>query len=214
MQEKTIGIGGTKFTLSSGSPFEFEGVHSGRNLSGIDMNTTAYSDVETHQVEELIKKDTVEVEDPFTDRKYEAILTSKSSSYQEGRPERRYHFEVKELDEAPPFTQLEIEGHTFNVLRNTESLYKDVVGIHVLLRLSPEEFLAFHTLLELDTIKIRRLGMDESPIVRRYGGPSTGLHTRKSLKSITSRLSDSFPLTIRQREEAFPCNSIKWPNPE
>ena len=170
MQERTIGIGGTEFALSSGSPFEFEGVHSGRDLSGIDLNIAAYTDVEAHQVEELLKKDTVEVEDPFTDRKYEAILTRKSSSCQEGRSERWYHFEVKELDEAPRFTQLEIEGHSFHVLRNTETLYEDVIGIHILLRLSPEEFLKFHTLLELDSIKIRRLGIDDSPIVRRFGG--------------------------------------------
>ena len=158
MQEKAIGLGGTEFTLSSGSPFKFEGVHSGGELSGIDLNIIAYSEVEAHQVEELLKKDTVEVEDPFTDRKYEAILTRKSSSYQEGRREKWYHLEVRELDEAPLFTQLEIEGHSFNVLRNTESLYRDEIGIHVLLRLSPEEFLTFHTLRELDSIKIRRLG--------------------------------------------------------
>ena len=170
MQEKTIGIGGTKFTLSSGSAFEFEGVHSGRGLSGIDLNVTAYTEAEAHQVEELLKKDTVEVEDPFSDRKYEAILTRKSSSYQEGRRKRRYHFEVRELDEAPPFTELEIEGHSFNVLRNTESLHRDVIGIHVLLRLSPREFLTFHTFLDLESIKIRRVGIDESPVALRFGG--------------------------------------------
>ena len=204
MQEKTIGIGGTKFTLSSGSPFEFEGVHSGRDLSGIDMNITAYTDVGTHQVEELIKKDTVEVEDPFTDRKYEAILTSKSSSYQEGRPERGYHFEVKELDEAPPFTQLEIEGHTFNVLRNTESLYKDVVGIHVLLRLSPEEFLTFHTLLELDTIKIRRLGIDESPIIRRYGGALYWSSHEEESQKYNKQIVRFFPIDDPPKRRGIP----------
>ena len=183
MQEKAIGLGGTEFTLSSGSPFKFEGVHSGRELSGIDLNIIAYSEVEAHQVEELLKKDTVEVEDPFTDRKYEAILTRKSSSYQEGRREEWYHLEVRELDEAPLFTQLEIEGHSFNVLRNTESLYRDEIGIHVLLRLSPEEFLTFHTLRELDSIKIRRLGIDESPIARRFGGaPYWSSHEEESQK--------------------------------
>ena len=170
MQGKTIGIGGTEFTLSSGSPFAFEGVHSGRELSGIDLNITAYTEAEGQQVEDLLKRDTVEVDDPFTNRKYEAILSRKSSSYQEGRREKWYHFEVRELDEAPTFAQLEIEGHSFNVLRNVESLYDDVIGIHVLLRLSPEEFLTVHHLLELGSVMIRRVGIDASPIARRFGG--------------------------------------------
>ena len=46
------------------------------------------------------------------------------------------------------------------------------------------------------------------------GVRSIGLHTRKSLKSITSRLSDSLPSTICQRNQAFPYNAIKWLNLE
>ena len=127
MPERTIRIDETAFTLSSGSPFKFTGVHSGSNLSGIDLNISAYSDVEAHQIEELLKKDTVEIEDPFADRQYEAILTRKSSGYQEGHPEKWYHLEVKELDEATPFESLEIEGHTFTVIKNSET--DDVVGL-------------------------------------------------------------------------------------
>lgn len=65
---------------------------------------------------------------------------------------------------------MEIDGHCFHVLNNTETVHKDVIGIYVLLRLSREQFLKFRSLLELDSIKIRRLGIDESPIVRRFGG--------------------------------------------
>ena len=106
MTNKAIRIDETVFALSSGSPFEFTGVHSGRDLSGIDLNITAYTDIETRQIEELLKKDTVTVDDPFADRQYEAALVRRSSSYQEGRPERWFHFEVKELDKAKQFKLL------------------------------------------------------------------------------------------------------------
>jgi hypothetical protein len=42
---RTIRIDETAFTLSSGSPFKFTGVHSGSNLSGIDLNISAITTV-------------------------------------------------------------------------------------------------------------------------------------------------------------------------
>ena len=170
MPKTKIGIDETEFTLSSGSPFEFMGVHSGKSSSGIELNVTAYSDVEAQQIEKLLGKEVVLVQDPFSDREYEATLNRRSSGYQEGRPEKWYHFEVKELDEATRFGQLELEGNSFHVLKNTETMHKDVIGIHILLRLSPEEFLKVQRLLELDSVKIRRLGIDEIPLVCRLGG--------------------------------------------
>ena len=76
------------------------------------------------------------------------------------------------MEEALQFEQLEIEGHTFTVIRNSERLYsKDsVIGLDILLRLSPEEFQTFQSLRRLGPITIRRVGIDESPIVRRFGG--------------------------------------------
>ena len=97
MPKTKIGIDETEFTLSSGSPFEFMGVHSGKSSSGIELNVTAYSDVEAQQIEKLLGKEVVLVQDPFSDREYEATLNRRSSGYQEGSPEKWYHFEVKEL---------------------------------------------------------------------------------------------------------------------
>ena len=122
MTDKTVRIDETEFTVSSDSPFELKGVHSGGNLSGIDLNITVHTDIEIRQIKELLKKGTVTVADPFADRQYEATLVKRSSSYQEGRPERRFHFEVKELDRAKQFKLLEIEGHRFHVLKNVEDL--------------------------------------------------------------------------------------------
>ena len=81
-----------------------------------------------------------------------------------------YQFEVKELDEAPQFEQLNIEGHTFAVLRNSETLDKKVIAQNILLRLSPEEFQTLQSLVKPGSITIQRIGIDESPIVRRFGG--------------------------------------------
>ena len=170
MTDKMAKIDEIEFPLSSCSPFEFAGVHSGKELPGIDIDITVYSDVDVHQVEELLKKDTVRVQDPFTARQYEATLTTRSSGYQEGNPARWYHFEVKELDEAKQFTLLEIEGHRFHVLKNTEDLHHEVIGMHILIRLSSDEFVQFHSLLKPGPVAIQRIGIDESPIVRRFGG--------------------------------------------
>ncbi len=156
---------------NAGTPFEFEGVHSGGQLSGIEVTVTVYSDDDAQTLDELFQKKTAIVDDAFANRQYEATLHRKSSMYQEGRPGRTYRFEVRELDEAPPFEQLEIEGHTFAVIRNAERLHEDtVICLNILLRLSPEEFQTFQSLRKPGPITIRRVGIDEDPIVRRFGG--------------------------------------------
>ena len=114
-----------EFSLNEGTPFAFEGVHSGGQLSGIEVTLTVYSDDDAQALDELFKKKTAMVDDAFANRRYEATLHMKSSTYQEGRPGKTYRFEVKELDEAPQFERLEIEGHTFQVIRNAESLHED-----------------------------------------------------------------------------------------
>ena len=170
MTNQIAKIDESEFPLSSCRPFEFAGVHSGRKLPGIDIDITVYSDVDVHQIEKLIKKDTVRVQDPFTARQYEATLTKRSSSYQAGNPARRYHFEVKELDEAKQFTLLDIEGHRFHVSKNIEDLHGKVIGMHILLRLSSDEYVQFHSLRKQGSVAIQRIGIDESPIVMRFGG--------------------------------------------
>ena len=171
MPGKIIRIDELAFPLSSGSPFEFPGIHSGRDLSGFNLDLTVYSDTEARQMEKLIKKkDTVKVEDPFADRHYEAALGQTSYSYQDGRQGRLYHFEVMELDEAVGFKVLEIEGHPFPVIRNIETLDDGVVGLHILLHLSADEFEGFQGLLKPGPIQIRRIGIDDNPIVQRFGG--------------------------------------------
>ena len=170
--DNAIKIDQMELSPTAGNPFVFEGVHSGGQLSGIEVGVTVHSNDDAQAIEELFKKDSVTVDDPFTNRQYEAALHRKSSMNQEGRPGKTYRFEVKELDEAPQFDQLEIEGHTFPVIRNAERLHSEdnVICLNILLRLSPEEFQTFQGLRRLGPITIRRVGIDENPIVRRFGG--------------------------------------------
>lgn len=181
MIDKNVIIDDIRLNPSCGKPFEFTGVHSERGLSGIDLDITVSTEIEIRQIEKLFKKSTVMVDDPFVDRQYEAVLAKTSSSYQEGLPDRRFQFKVKELDKAKRFDMLEIEGHQFHVLKNVEDLHDEMIGMHILLRLSPEEFLKFCRLLKSGPVNIRRIGIDEDPIVRRFGGAQYwSLHTEKS----------------------------------
>ena len=170
MSDETIKIGDLQFTLHSGKPFEYDGVHARRELAGIDLDIHVYSDTEVRRMENLFKQDIVEIEDPFAGRQYEGTLHSKSYRYQEGSPRTQYHFEVRELDEAAKFDFLEIEGHRFHVIKNTESLYDDDIGIHTLLRLSSDEFRTFQSLTTSDSVQVKRIGVDESSITRLFRG--------------------------------------------
>ncbi len=171
MQGRGIRIDEIEFSIDSGSPFEFEGIHSGRVLSGINLDITVYSDEDVRRIEALKKSETVEVDDPFSDKLYEANLSQESYGFREGHPKRWYRFEVKELDEVPKFNSLEIDGCRFRVLRNTEDLVRDGVKREdILLRLSLEEFKEVQDLLNRDTVTIRRVGIDDDPVIRRFGG--------------------------------------------
>ena len=170
MADGKLTIDGIEFHISKGNPFQFEGIHSGRSLFGLNLRFAVYSEDELCQIDALLDKKAVQVEDPFADSAYKAVLKLKSSMHQEGVPGKRYHLEIKELDEAITFNLLEIEGQSFPVIRNTESLSDGVVGIHALLRLSPDDFRRFHSLLDLDSIAIQRIGVDDRPTTRRFGG--------------------------------------------
>ena len=171
MNDDAVVIDGFRFPIQPCTPFEYAGVHSGKDLSGIDLDLTVYLDNDISQLKELLQSDTVEVRDPFAGRTYDATIRRKSDSYTVGQPGRRYNFEVKELDEAKQFDTLEIEGNRFQVIRSVEELHDDVIGLYALLHLSQEDFDKFHRLLlKPGPFQVRRLGIDESPIVRRSGG--------------------------------------------
>ena len=172
MPDNVIEIDDLKFGLSEGSSFEYDGVHAIEVLSGIELGITVYSEADIQAIDDLLKKDTVKVNDPFVNREYQGKLGRKSSSYQSGVPGKHYNFEVKELDEAPVFEELEIEGQTFSVIVNKESSdSKGVIGLHILLRLSSDEFQKLRKIFQKSNpLTIRRIGIDQAPIAQSLRG--------------------------------------------
>ena len=172
MPDDVIEIDDLKFGLSEGSPFEYDGVHAIGVLSGIQLRFTVYSEADVQVIDDLLKKDTVRVNDPFVSRVYQGKLRRKSSSYQRGVPGKRYNIEVKELDEAPAFEELEIEGQPFSVIVNKESSdRKGVIGLHILLRLSSDEFQKLHNIFQKGSpLEIRRIGIDQAPFAQSLRG--------------------------------------------
>lgn len=166
-----IGIDSTQIDFLQVQPFTHEGVHSGEELRGMELIFVSRSGSEDEQIEALIRKEgTVAVSDP-TGGQYEGRIDRNwSSSQQQGGPVRRYWFTIREVDRAKPFAALQIEGETFTVLRNTETVTSSgEIGIHVLLKLSPEEFTAFLPLLKPGPVNMLRVGVDKGPIERRFG---------------------------------------------
>lgn len=196
MTDEKIKIDKYELNSSLGKPFEFSGVHARRNLAGIEVVVIARYEDEIQLIEELIKKKTIMVYDPFVKRDYEAIFGKRTSSHQEGRPEKRFHFEIKELDLAQQFKHLEIEGHRFHVLRNAEKLLDEEIGIHVLLRLSPDEFLLLRNLLESEQVEIQRIEIDENPIVRRFGGAQYWSLHREESQTFYKHIVRFFPVDL------------------
>src|SRR4029077_54562 len=103
-----------------GRPMPSEGRHSGKTLAGIDLDVTVSGAANLEAFEALLKTDSVRVEDPYVGRTYAAKLTQRSMHYVDGRPERTYSIEVREIDEVPSVHELEIEGVRFPVVRYSE----------------------------------------------------------------------------------------------
>jgi len=171
MKESCISVDGINFPTEWGVPFSFDGVFSRQKLLGIELSFTVYGSHKQEQVENLLKKDKVIVEDPFGGQTYEASTWMKSSSLQVGKQEKSYVIELKQIETLPSFDMIEIEGITFRVLRYEESIAEtsDKIGRHSLLKLTKEEFEQFHKLLESSSVKFRRIGIDDVPLELRFG---------------------------------------------
>jgi len=169
--EDFIKINDFALHMRAGTPFTFIGKHSGQSLSAIKLEFTITRQDHIKEFEKLLDQKTVNIYDPFVKRSYEAKLKQNSYSYQEGRPERHYSAEISELDLPPKFKKLEIEGQTFHVLEYFESDHQDdVIGRHAVLKLTKEQFADFPNLLKPGSIEIKRIEIDEEPLVVRYGG--------------------------------------------
>ena len=170
MEERCISVDGIKFSMKSGAPFSFDGVFSNQRLSGIELSFTVYGSRKEEEVENILKKKKVTVEDPFVGQTYEASTCMRSNSFQVGKEGKSYVIELKQTDVLPSFDIVEIEGISFPVLQYEESIISDKVGRHALLKLSKEELGQFRKLFERSSVKFRRIGIDEVPLELRFGG--------------------------------------------
>jgi hypothetical protein len=171
MPKNFITINDVKLNTSDGRPITFQGKHSGTTLAGIDLDFSVYGQENVEKMEKLLKLDTVQVDEPFVNRTYKASVRLISSSYQEGRQERHYKAEIRELDMWPKFSILEIDGHKFSVLKYKEFEHEhDVIGRSALLRLSKDQFDKLRKLFENKTVQIRRIDVDKKPITMKFMG--------------------------------------------
>lgn len=171
METRPIKVDDLELPARMGRPVSFEGKHALGELAGIDLDFRVGGPDRNDEVEEVFARDTVWVEDPFIGRRYEAIPRIKTSSYRDGDWQRHYTAELSEVDRPPEFSELEIEGDQFAVLRYAETDEEEYgVGRHALLQLSEDQFRDLGKLMIADNVTIRRLGVDEHPIAVRWGG--------------------------------------------
>jgi len=151
-------------------PVSFVGKHSDKELLGFDFAFDAWGPQEQQAIDRIFDQNTVTAIDPVTGRSFEATVRLLTSSYTEGAPTKAYIGELREIDQIPHVEEIEIEGQRFRVITYTETEPDaDNVGREVVLKLTPEEFRQFHTLLEADTVLMQRIGVDEKPLSLRFG---------------------------------------------
>lgn len=171
MSNNQIKINDVTLNAQAGTAVTFEGKHVNRALSGIDLNFTVWRPQIIDEIEELFTEESVQVEDPFVNRSYQAKLHRIQYSYQDGRPERHYVAELRELDKVPEFNLLEIEGHKYPVLKYYETDHEDdAIGRHALLQLSEAQLMRLHVQLESELLHIKRVGIDDEAVEVIPGG--------------------------------------------
>lgn len=170
MSHQQIRVNNFPFHPSFGSPVSFQGNLSGKTLAGIDVEFRIEGSGHNSEVDELLNQEGVTVEDPFVNRSYRASIRQTSHSDFNGRVA-IYRFELREIDVAPEFRMLEIEGHQYPVARYIErDLGEEGVDRDALLHLSREQFEEVQSLFKPGPILVRRIGVDEEPLTVRYGG--------------------------------------------
>ncbi len=122
-------------------------------------------------VESLRQDERVRVVDPFAGRAYDATVTIRRESYQQGALQ-QYFIEIRERDEAPRYQQIEINGQAFVVQKHTEEVLEgDYVMWNAVLRLNKTELASLRNMFRLDApVEVRRVGIDSTPEPRRIGG--------------------------------------------
>lgn len=176
MANGLITVNGIEFNQEYGHAFTFVGKHSGQRLAGIrfDRLPDAGRRWNAQDIDELVAQQQVYVDDPFTQRSYNATIQVLSTEYTlpatQGAGSGRFQVELKELDLVPKVELLEIEGHQFPVLQYKESdADEQSVVREAVLQLSRQELDTLHSLIGPEILHIRRIGTDTNPFPVRCG---------------------------------------------
>ena len=166
------GLDGIPIRFALVEAFTYVGIHSGEELRGHKVELVSFSKEGNDRIEALLKGEgPMLVDEPTTGEQYEARASGGwSSSHQTGQPSRTYFFTIQEIDRPMPFSQLQIVGETFTVLRSGQTEENSRIIIDVLLRLNPDEFATLLGLLRSGPISTLRVGVDDTAVERRFGG--------------------------------------------
>ena len=197
MNIKYIKIGDIELYSQAGEPFSFDGLFSNQTLSGINLKLEKLNESAQTKIENLLKEKTIDVEDPFTQRKYQAEIVQRSSSFTVGIEGKSYQLEVKEIDKIPNFKQLEINGVAFDLLEYRERLTSDTITRQGVLKLSQEQYESFRNLLSEKTLKVRRLGVDDEAMELRFGSRMFWSKHKEDDKTYYKHIFRLFELTLK-----------------
>lgn len=182
-----------EFNPTAATSFTFKGPFSGEEMHGLAVDVTVLEE-EHEKLEEILEEREVEVFDSHRDRLYRATPHTRSSSYTVGSGVRRYEFTVREIDRPPDVNSIEIQGRSFDVIRYRESLEdNELISRHAILRLTEDEFADLLQLFELDRVEIRRVGVDEQPLVVRFGGGSYWSSEEENDETIIKQIVRFYP---------------------
>lgn len=178
MTSQQLGIDEFTFQASNGEWSEFTGIHSGQDLTSIDLDLVVEGSDDVARVRELVQRPKVHVRDPIAGREYDATLQVKSESYRDGAEWHSFNLNVRELDVPPSFAQLEIEGVAYEVLEYKQTDMGDgAVSRHAVLRLDRGQLEEFRRAASLErNLSIRRVGVDDEPMSLRLGRCSWSVH--------------------------------------
>lgn len=176
------------------SPFDFNGPFSGKPCAGLEVKMTTRTDQERDQLDAIIEKDSIQVKDPLRERAYAAKCQLRSTGYTDGNPNHWYDIELREIDPVPNVDALEIDGRLFSVCKYDETLHGDtVVGKHAVLDLAHDELSIVHSLVMHETVRVRRVGVDDEAVVARFGGEMYWSRTEEGSEARFRQIVRFFP---------------------
>ncbi len=170
MSSEHITIDGLAFDKRLCKDFSFNGVFSGQTLAGIELTLSNLGPRDQETIKELRDKASVKVEDPFSQRRYEATVFQKSNSFTVGQDVQSYVLEIREKDSLPPFDEIDLNGNRFKVDQYEEYLTEGKIARKAVLRLNQDEFETVRNLLCEKTVQFQRIGVDDEPFELRFGG--------------------------------------------